>query len=84
MMKKTLNEINEKFNQMLLNQVTQHRMEETDPNNSLLRDAKDESMLYLSSNWSAGGFSDKLKWNVTQNQTEITDKIESKHVQNEN
>ena len=38
-LKKTTNEINEKFQIMLLNQVTQHKMEEADPNNSLLKDA---------------------------------------------
>lgn len=57
---KTLKEINDKFHTMVLNQITQHRMEEADPDNSLLKDAYNESMLYLSSNWSAGGFSDHV------------------------
>ena len=29
---------------------------ESEAQNSLLKDANDESMLYLSSNWSAGGY----------------------------
>lgn len=62
-MRRTLNEINGKFQTMAINQITQHKMEEADPNNSLLKDAYNESMLYLSSNWSAGGFSDRF--NVT-------------------
>ena len=59
-MKKTVNDINDKFHIMLMNQITQNKMELAEPNNSLLKDAQDESMLYLSSNWSAGGFSDNI------------------------
>jgi hypothetical protein len=74
-MKKTLNEITDKFNIMLMNQITQNKMEEANPNNSLLKDAQDESMLYLSSNWSAGGFSNKLggdntgKWTIEEDKS---------------
>ena len=50
-------------------------MEECDPNNNMLKDAQNESMLYLSSNWSAGGFSNKLSQKKAMNEDlEIDDK----------
>lgn len=65
-MKATVNEISDKFQTMLKNQITQNKMEQLDPDNSLLKDAQNESMLYLSSNWSAGGFSNR-KFNQSIN-----------------
>lgn len=53
-LREKLGEFNEKFEDMLESQIIL-KLTEWEMNNSLLKDANNSSMLYLSSNWSAGG-----------------------------